>query len=98
MTEQPTHADRQTRQAVADLMERLSVPASDVRVVTAEEVTWRDGSLGCPKKDRMYTMALVEGRRIVLEVDGKQYAYHAGGDKPPFYCEHPKPPAPGGAT
>lgn len=93
MTEQPSPHDRQTAQAVEDLARRLSLPADEVRVVVAEEVTWPDGSLGCPKKDRMYTMALVEGRRIVLEVAGRRYAYHAGGDKPPFLCEHPRPPA-----
>jgi hypothetical protein len=39
-----------------------------------------------------YTDALVDGVRIVLDVDGVQYSYHAGGARPIFYCEKPQLP------
>ena len=82
-------------QAIEDLSARLGVPAEDVSLVREDDVTWRDGSLGCPKKDMMYTQALVEGKRIVLQVGSTQYHYHAGSGRPPFYCENPVSPAPG---
>jgi hypothetical protein len=75
--------------AVADLAQRLSVDAAAITVVSSEEVTWRDGSLGCPKPGMNYTQALVDGSRIVLEHGRTRYEYHSGGTNPPFLCEHP---------
>ncbi len=85
-------------QAIEDLSARLGVPAQEVSLVREDDVTWRDGSLGCPKEDMMYTQALVEGKRIVLQAGDTQYHYHAGSDSPPFYCENPVSPAPGFST
>jgi hypothetical protein len=76
------------REAVADLATRLDVDEADVTVVSVEEVTWHDGSLGCAKEGMMYTQALVDGSRIVLEVDSKRYEYHQGSGRV-FYCEKP---------
>lgn len=75
--------------AVADLAQRLGVTPEEVTVAASEAVTWRDGSLGCAEPDMMYTQALVEGTRIVLEVAGERYEYHAGGNRPAFLCENP---------
>ncbi len=75
--------------AVTDLARRLAVDAAAITVVSSEEVTWRDGSLGCPKPGMNYTQALVDGTRIVLEHGGTRYEYHAGGTNPPFLCENP---------
>ncbi|MFK4084650.1 hypothetical protein ACI2LF_11110 [Kribbella sp. NPDC020789] len=77
-------------QATADLATKLGVQAAGVKVVSAEEVTWSDGSLGCPEPGMRYTQALVNGMRIVLEADGKRYEYHSGGARPPFLCENPQ--------
>lgn len=77
------------RQAVTDLAATLDLAAEDVSVVDVEEVTWRDGSLGCAEKGMSYTQALVDGQRIVLEVDGTRYEYHAGAGRGPFLCEDP---------
>jgi hypothetical protein len=73
--------------AVLDLSRRLRVPEDEIDLVGVEEVTWPDGSLGCPQPDQMYTPALVEGQRIILGHGGRVYIYHAGGDVPPFLCE-----------
>lgn len=75
--------------AAEDLATRLEVDAASIEVVSQEEVTWRDGSLGCAKKGLMYTQALVDGSRIILRADGTDYEYHSGGSKPPFWCEKP---------
>ncbi|GAA4688047.1 hypothetical protein [Nocardioides nanhaiensis] len=75
--------------AIADLAQRLGVAPEEVTVTSSEAVTWRDGSLGCSEPGMMYTQALVEGTRIVLESGGTSYEYHAGGNRAPFLCEKP---------
>lgn len=72
--------------ARADLAERLDVDAESIRVSRFSAVTWRDGSLGCPAPDGLYTQALVKGYRLVLSVDATDYYYHAGAAGEPFLC------------
>jgi hypothetical protein len=81
--------------AVDDLSSRLGIDRSQIRVVTHEEVTWRDGSIGCPKPGMMYPQVLTDGTRVVLEAQGRQYEYHAGGRRSAFLCDNPEPPAGG---
>jgi hypothetical protein len=73
--------------ARADLAQRLSVDVAQVSLVGAWEVTWPDGSLGCPKIGILYTQALVDGMRIRLRAGEQEYEYHSGGNRPPFLCE-----------
>lgn len=73
--------------AILDLVTRTKVSPDDVTVVLDEAVTWPDGSLGCPQPDMSYTQALVDGSRVLLEVDDRLYIYHAGSDGEPFLCE-----------
>ncbi|MDP9443966.1 MAG: hypothetical protein M3P83_06315 [Actinomycetota bacterium] len=80
--------------AVRDLAHRLGVAPEQVHVLNVEDVTWRDGSLGCPQPGMMYPQVLTPGRRIVLESGGERYEYHSGSGREPFLCEHPEPPAP----
>lgn len=75
--------------AISDLATRLGVDPGRIHVESRQEVTWRDGSLGCPKPGMRYTQALVNGYRIVLDCDGKSYAYHGAGGRLPFLCERP---------
>ena len=77
--------------AVADLATRLDVPANAIRTTRAQAVTWRDGSLGCPKPGQFYTQALVEGYQVTLEHHSRVYLYHAGGDGPVFLCASDEP-------
>lgn len=77
-----------------DLAGRLSVEVDTIELIRFDEVTWPDGSLGCPRKDMRYKQVLVNGSLIVLRVDGVNYEYHSGGIRPPFYCPDPKPPVP----
>ena len=84
-------------QAKEDLTQRLSIPIDDIVLVSMEEVTWRDGSLGCPKPGMSYTQALVNGSLIVLSVDERKYRYHSGRGGAPFLCENKSdPPLPPG--
>ncbi len=72
--------------ARVDLADRLGVEPEDLEVVTAETVTWPDGSLGCPEPGMSYTQALVDGSKVVLQHEDRVYVYHAGSDDQPFLC------------
>jgi hypothetical protein len=73
--------------AILDLVKRTKASPEDVTVVVAEAITWPDGSLGCPQPGMVYTQALVDGSRVLLESNGRIYAFHAGSDAEPFLCE-----------
>lgn len=84
----PNNAPEQVlAKALLDLQSRLNVDPVDVTVVLSEQKTWNDGSIGCPQPGIVYTQAQVDGARVLLEVDGRLYAYHAGADGEPFLCE-----------
>ena len=70
----PPEASKIVDAAIADAARRMAVKA---RVVNVQRVTWRDGSLGCPKDDMAYTQALVPGWRIELAVGSRAIVYHA---------------------
>lgn len=62
---------------LADAAMRTGRPIEELEVVSAQSVTWSDGSLGCPQPGMMYTQALVPGYRVVVEAGGQRYDYHA---------------------
>ena len=64
--------------AIEDAAQRTSVRVADITVLSAERVTWSDGSLGCPQPGMNYTMALVPGYRILVQAGGQVLRYHAG--------------------
>lgn len=70
---------------VADLAARDA--AGEPTIVSAESVTWQDGSLGCPEPGTSYTQALVEGMRVVVEAGGATYDYRFGRSDSPVLCE-----------
>lgn len=76
-------------EAVTDLARRLDLPRDEIEVVSVEEVTWSDGSVGCAEEGKAYTQALVPGHRIVLRAEGRTHEYHAGGSRGVFLCERP---------
>jgi len=68
---------REVRRAVvADAARRFKVAESAVVLGQAEQVTWSDGSLGCPQRGQMYTQNLVQGYRIVAVTSEGQMVYH----------------------
>ena len=74
------------QQAIHDLAQREAVPAERIEVVSYEEVSWPDSSLGCPHPDMLYRQVPEDGARIVLRFDHKERIYHSGGSQPPFLC------------
>ncbi|TNC17558.1 hypothetical protein FHE66_09720 [Georgenia sp. 311] len=75
--------------AVADLAEHLGVDPAEVVVVSLQDVTWPDGSLGCPQPGMSYTMAQVPGSRLVLAAQGREFSYHAGSEPVFTRCATP---------
>ena len=61
--------------------------AGEPVLVSAEAVTWPNGALGCPKPGTSYTQAVVDGMRVVVEVDGMSYDYRFGRGDAPVLCE-----------
>ncbi len=72
--------------AIADAAERSGAPEAEIAVAGALQVTWADGSLGCPEPDTMYTQALVAGYQLTLEIAGERVVYHGADGEPPFLC------------
>lgn len=73
----PVGIEAVVRAARADAARVTGLEPGAIELVSAEPVTWRDGSLGCPQPDRLYTMALVPGYRVVLRAQGRMLDYHA---------------------
>ena len=62
--------------ALADAAQRTGLDRADLAVLSAEAVTWSDGSIGCPQPGMMYTQALVPGYRVRLRGPGGEMDYH----------------------
>ncbi|MGB3185006.1 MAG: hypothetical protein WBG36_05605 [Ornithinimicrobium sp.] len=98
-----TSATPQVAAAITDLATRQDIPATQVTVVELADVTWADGSIGCPQPGMQYSQALVSGQRLILSIDGagaesasgsdaSTFAYHAGRGGTFRYCANPQPP------
>ena len=74
------------RQALAHASQRTGVPADKLEIVSAESVTWPDGSLGCPQPGMAYTQALVPGFRVRVRAGGELLDYHSGRSGAPTLC------------
>ena len=75
--------------AVADTATREKVATDEVVIAAWSPVTWNDGSIGCPQKDRVYTQALVDGELLLLRVGTGLFQYHASEGGPFAYCANP---------
>ncbi len=83
--------------ALDDAANRSTTARADIKVTSAEAVTWPDGSLGCPQPGMLYTQALVAGYRIVLQAGDQKLNYHAMSRGRPVFCPVARvvAPAPG---
>ena len=82
----PTDLNSMIQAALTDAANTTRLDVSALKIVSAEKVTWRDGSLGCPAPGRMYTMALVPGYRIRIQAGAELLDYHAGARGQPVAC------------
>ena len=68
---------REVRRAVvADAARRFRVDENSVVLTRAEQLTWSDGSLGCPQPGQVYTQMLVPGYRVVAKTVAGELTYH----------------------
>lgn len=74
---------------VEDAAERADADIGDVEIMTAEAVTWSDGSLDCPEPGMMYTQALVDGYHVILDAAGTELDYRVTTDGTFRLCESP---------
>jgi hypothetical protein len=79
------------RVVVADAAKHLDVPESSVVLTRAEQVTWSDGSLGCPQPGMGYSQALVPGYRIVARTAERELTYHTDTQATAVRCQEPLP-------
>lgn len=89
-----------TEGVLDDAARRTGLPRAELKVVSAESVTWPDGSIGCPQPGVMYTQALVPGYRIRIQAATEVLDYHAGRRGQPVLCPLGRSvePAPDGPT
>jgi len=78
--------------AKADLAQRLSIPASQIKAIETKESAWPDASLGCPQPGIVYAQIPTPGYIIKLEYAGDEFEYHVGIHGNVLYCENPIPP------
>jgi hypothetical protein len=64
---------------VAEIAADAGVPVEQVHVISAESVTFPDGSLGCPQPGMVYPQVLVDGYKVVAEAGGTTYDYRGSG-------------------
>ena len=64
------------RAAITALSDITNLSADKITLVSTTAVTWPDGCLGVQRMGMMCTQALVEGYRIILKADGREYEFH----------------------
>ena len=81
----------------AKLLARVVTLAADetgldptsIVIVSAEPVTWKDVSLGCPKIGVMYTQGIEDGYKVVVTAGGRTLDYRWGRSGDPRLCLPP---------
>ena len=83
----PSQQPAPVRAAVASYAKALDLPIDAISVLSAESVTWPDGSLGCPEPGMQYIQVLTEGFRVQLEARGRRAEYHTDRGSQVLRCE-----------
>lgn len=89
----PTYLDDELVDRVRQLAsDESGIEPDAFEVETATEVTWSDGSLGCPQPGQSYTQALVDGYWVVLTHEGETFDFRSGADGDFHRCLDGAPP------
>ncbi|MEW6499306.1 MAG: hypothetical protein AB1589_43540, partial [Cyanobacteriota bacterium] len=64
-----------------NVSQQSGVPVSDLRILGAQRVTWRDGCMGLSSRNTACTLALVEGWRVVVQSNDQMWVYHTNGSR-----------------
>ena len=81
-----------------DLASRLQIDASAISLVRAENITWLNTALGCPRPGKFYPRGRIPGYRVWLNAEGKEYLYHTDYHGQVILCPELNPDVPGPAT
>ena len=68
------------RAAMQALIEAINVPVDQIQLISTEAVQWPDGCLGIVRMGVMCMRGPVEGFRIILAANSKQYEFHTNQD------------------
>ena len=78
---QPTGpASDAAERARADLAARLGTTRDKIAIVSVQEHTWNDASIGLPEPGMMYAQVLTPGHIVTLRYGGRTYVYHVAGE------------------
>ena len=72
----------------ADLTTLTGAEKETITLITAQELIWSDGALGCPQPGEVYTQATVPGYQVILELNSTTYDYHIAEDGYFILCEN----------
>jgi hypothetical protein len=82
------------RLATRTLIEHLGVAAEAVTLDGVVAVDWRDSSLGCPEKGRMYATVVTPGYLVTLAVGDETHRVHVAGTRAVVCDQAPEEPPP----
>lgn len=74
---------------VVEVAGLAGVPIDQVTVVSAEAVTFPDGSLACPEPGMAYSQVVTDGYKVVVTAGGKTYDYRGTGPGTFRRCTNP---------
>ena len=78
--ENSSGADEVILKARQALAAHLGIEVSAVAVSKVEAIQWPDSCLGIQIPGQMCAMHVVDGYRVILEVNNQRYEYHTNGD------------------
>lgn len=61
--------------------EQTGLPTRRIRVVSVQDLTWRDSSLGCPAPDQAVAQVETPGYRIIVAAGDAEYLFHTDVDR-----------------
>lgn len=81
-TTAPTEASSAAAEAAAvqALSKKYNIPVDQIKVISAEPVTWPNGCLGVVIPGVLCTDVVTDGYRIIMEASGQQYEFHTNLD------------------
>ena len=79
-TQGPLRVNPAQRAAITSLSSTLNLPADQIKVISAQAVTWPNGCMGVQRMGVICTYHQVSGYIIVLAVNSKQYEFHTNRD------------------
>lgn len=80
-TEPVSNPEAALNATIADLSAQTNLPASEIRVVSVQEIAWNDTNLGCVQQAKIVSVpGMTSGYLIILAAQNQQYEYHTNQD------------------